>query len=66
MIPPLNVLGMPLEAALTLCRAQGLPEPEVITTQAPRNQRSEGTLRVIRVREGQWTVSAFMDDTPKE
>jgi len=66
LIPPLNVLGMPLEDALALCRAQGLPEPEVITTCAPRGQRSEGTLRVIRVREGQWTVSAFMDETPKE
>ena len=63
---PDSVLGMPLDAALALCRAQGLPEPAIVATQAPRGQRSEGTLRVIRVREGQWTVSAFMDDTPKE
>lgn len=61
-----NVLGMRLDAALSLCRAQGMAEPEIIVTQAPRLQRSEGTLRVIRVREGQWTVSSFMDATPKE
>ena len=61
-----NVLGMRLDAALALCRAQGMAEPEIIATQAPRGQRSEGTLRVIRVREGQWTVSSFMDATPKE
>ncbi len=57
---------MPLEDALRLCRAHGMAEPEVIATHAPRGQRSEGTLRVIRVRPGQWTVSAFMDETPKE
>ena len=66
MIPAEQLLGMRLEDALSLCRAQGLAEPEVIATHAPRGQRSEGTLRVIRVREGQWTVSAFMDNTPKE
>ncbi len=65
-MPAVNVLGMRLEDALALCRKQGMAEPEVIATHAPRSQRSEGTLRVIRVCEGQWTVSSFMDDTPKE
>ena len=31
-----NVLGMRLDAALSLCRAQGMAEPEIIVTQAPR------------------------------
>jgi len=66
LIPPVNVLGMRLEDALRLCRAQGMAEPAIIATHAPRGQRSEGSLRVIRVREGEWTVSSFMDDTPKE
>ncbi len=65
MIPD-NVLGMRLEDALSLCRAKGMAEPRIIATHAPRGQRSEGTLRVVRVREGEWTVSAFMDAAPKE
>ena len=61
-----SVLGMRLDDALALCRARGMAEPVIIATHAPRGQRSEGTLRVIRVREGEWTVSSFMDETPKE
>lgn len=61
-----SVLGMRLDDALALCRAQGMAEPAIVATHAPRNQRSDGSLRVIRVREGEWTVSAFMDETPKE
>ena len=63
---PLNVLGMRLDDALALWRSHHLPEPSIVAAHAPRSQRSEGSLRVIRVREGQWTVSSFMDDTPKE
>lgn len=66
MIPAVNVLGMRLEDALSLCREQGAAEPAIVATHAPRGQRSEGTLRVVRVREGEWTVSSFMDITPKE
>jgi len=59
------VLGMRLDDALALAYQKGL-EPTIVHTSAPRAQREGGTLRVIRVREGEWTVSAFMDDTPKE
>lgn len=61
----INVLGMKLEDALAVVRAAGI-EPTVITTRAPRDQRSGGTLRVVRVRGNEVTVSAFMDDTPHE
>ena len=63
-----SFLGMPLDAALDLARSLGLPEPEIIRTCAPRRREEEpqGTLRVIRVRDAQWTVSAFQDASPKE
>lgn len=54
------VLGMDLESALAHLRDMGI-QPEIVTTCAPRNQREGGTLRVIRVREGEITVSAFQD-----
>lgn len=66
MIPSVNVLGMRLEDALSLWRQQGMEEPTIITTAAPRGQRSGGTLRVLRVRQGEWVVSAFLDETPME
>ena len=65
-MPPVNVLGMRLDDALALCREHNMAEPVIVATHAPRSQRSEGSLRVIRVREGEWTVSSFLDDTPKE
>ena len=55
-----KVLGMRLEDALKILADMGI-EPNVVTTVAPRNQREGGTLRVIRVREGEITVSAFQD-----
>lgn len=55
-----QVLGMRLEDALTLLRAEGI-DPKIVTTTEPRNQREGGTLRVIRVRKGEITVSAFQD-----
>ncbi len=55
-----KVLGMRLEDALKILRAMGI-EPAVVTTTAPRTQREGGTLRVIRVRDGEITVSAFQD-----
>lgn len=57
---------MRLEDALAQAKAWGLPEPEIITTQAPRSQRTGGTLRLLRVRENEWVVSAFLDDVPAE
>ena len=64
------LLGLPLEAALKTARAWGA-EPRVLVTNAPRRkgddaaQPREGTLRVIRVREGELTVSAFQDGEPR-
>lgn len=66
MIQPADLLGMRLEDALAKVKALGLPEPAIITTQAPRGQRSGGTLRILRVRENEWVVSAFMDGAPAE
>ena len=56
---------MTLEEALRVCEAQGL-SPRVQTTCAPRTERTGGTLRVIRVRGEELTVSAFLDGDPVE
>lgn len=66
MTQPDALLGMRLEDALAQAKALGLPEPGIITTKAPRGQRSGGTLRVVRVRENEWVVSAFLDGAPTE
>ena len=63
---PESVLGMPLDEALALARRIGMGEIRITQTLAPRDQRSGGTLRVIRVREDEWTVAAFLDETPRE
>ncbi len=66
-----TLLGLPLEEALAAARASGF-EPRVLVTHAPRRKGEEaavlrqGTLRVIRVREGELTVSAFPDGEPKK
>lgn len=60
-----EVLGMRLEDALALYRADGV-EPTVTITHAPRDQRNGGTLRVIRAGENEVTVGVFMDDVPKQ
>ena len=59
-----DLLGLPLEEALARLAARG-ETATVVQTSAPR-PRLGGTLRVVRVREGELTVSAFMDDTPNE
>lgn len=65
------LLGLPLEKALEIARAWGV-EPRVLVTRAPKRRGEEdsapreGTLRVIRARAGELTVSAFQDGTPKE
>lgn len=66
MTSPVNLLGLPLEDALAKAQAMGLPKPAIIITQPPRGQREGGTLRVLRVRENEWVVSAFLDGTPTE
>ena len=72
-----SLLGLPLEAALETARTWGV-EPKVLVTCAPRRKGEdsaaprEGTLRVIRVREGvapggvELTVSAFPDGDPRK
>ena len=66
-----SLLGLPLEKAVERCRAGGC-EPQVIVTRAPRRKGVEGgtlseggSLRVIRARENELTVSAFQDQDPR-
>ena len=66
-----SLLGLPLDKALETARAWGA-DPKVLVTCAPRRKGEEaaavreGTLRVIRVREGELTVSAFQDGDPQK
>ena len=66
-----SLLGLPLDRALETVRAWGM-EPKVLVTCAPRRkgeesaQPREGTLRVIRAREGELTVSAVQDGDPRK
>ena len=65
-----SLLGLPLQQALDTARIWGA-EPTVLVTCAPRRKGEdassprEGTMRVIRVREGALTVSIFPDGHPK-
>ena len=66
-----SLLGLPLDKALEAARAWGV-EPKVLVTCAPRRKGEEdtgmrdGTLRVIRARAGELTVSAFQDGDPRK
>ena len=66
-----SLLGLPLDKAAGIARAWGI-EPKVLITCAPRRKgeacadAQEGTLRVIRAREGELTVSAFQDGDPRQ
>ena len=66
-----SLLGLPLDKAVETVRAWGV-EPKVLVTCAPRRKGEEdtgareGTLRVIRAREGELTVSAFQDGDPRK
>ena len=66
-----SLLGLPLDQALETARAWGV-EPKVLVTCAPRRKGEEdtgareGTLRIIRAREGELTVSAFQDGDPRK
>ena len=66
-----SLLGLPLDKAVETARAWGV-EPKVLVTCAPRRKGEEdtgareGTMRVIRAREGELTVSAFQDGDPKQ
>ena len=65
-----TLLGLPLDKALDIARTWGV-EPKVLVTCAPRRKGEEdtgvreGTMRVIRARENELTVSAFPDGDPK-
>ena len=65
-----SLLGLPLERALDIARTWGM-EPKVLVTCAPRRKGEEasavreGTMRVIRAREMELTVSVFPDGDPK-
>ena len=72
-----SLLGLPLQNALETARTWSV-EPKVLVTCAPRRKGEdsaaprEGTLRVIRAREGdapgegELTVSAFPDGDPRK
>ena len=66
-----SLLGLPLDKAVETARAWGV-EPRVLVTCAPRRKGEddsavrEGTMRVIRARTGELTVSAFQDGDPKK
>ena len=66
-----SLLGLPLDKAVETARAWGV-EPKVLVTCAPRRKGEEdtsareGTLRVIRAREGELTVSACQDGDPRK
>ena len=66
-----SLLGLPLDAALAAARAWGV-EPKVLVTCAPHRKGEEsaepreGTMRVIRAREGELTVSVFQDGDPRK
>ena len=66
-----SLLGLPLDVALRIVRTWGC-EPKVLVTCAPRRKGDEdtgmreGTLRVIRAKEMELTVSAFQDGDPRK
>ena len=66
-----SLLGLPLDKAVETARAWGV-EPKVLVTCAPRRKGEEasavreGTMRVIRAREGELTVSVFPDGDPRK
>ena len=66
-----SLLGLPLEKALDIARTWSM-EPKVLVTCAPRRKGEEasavreGTMRVIRAREMELTVSVFPDGDPRK
>ena len=66
-----SLLGLPLDQAVEIARTWG-HDPKVLVTCAPRRKGEEnsgareGTLRVIRARDGDLTVSAFQDGDPRQ
>ena len=56
-----DVLGMRLTDALACLQADG-QTVNVVWTRAPGKPREGGEARVVRVRPGEVTVSAFLED----
>lgn len=63
---PEALLGLPLERALALLAAAGLPAPQIAETAAPPAPRQSGTLRVVAASPdaGRLTVARFEDAMP--
>jgi len=56
-----ELLGMRLEDALEKLRCAVEPRPEILYSAAPKGERAQGVMRVVRVRPGQLTVCTFLD-----
>ena len=61
---PEEALGLPLEGALRRLAESGLDAPRVTETADPRGAHEDGTLRVVRVKDGEWVVARFRDGAP--
>lgn len=63
-----DVLGLPLETALSLLKARGIAFTQVVWTGVPKNPGPEGTARVVAVRqEGRVLVAArFPNEVARE
>ena len=62
---PEEALGLPLEEALRRWAESGQDAPAVRETADPRGAHADGTLRVIRVRGGEWVTARFHDAPPR-
>ena len=63
-----KILGRSVEAALSSLPAGSEP-PRIVETAAPRRDgqtRTEGTLRVVACREGEWIAARFLDAPPRK
>ncbi|MDO4484748.1 MAG: hypothetical protein Q4C54_10085 [Clostridia bacterium] len=63
MFSPDALLGLPLDRAEQMLEACGV-KMEIITSRAPRTERTGGTPRVVRVQDGAVTVCDFPDGVP--
>ena len=61
-----ELLGLPLERALQLIEAKGLPRPQVVYTASPKSAREAGTLRVVAASDGCLTAARFLDGMPED
>lgn len=58
-----EIIGLPLDQALSALKARGVPDVCIVESKAPRGARNTGALRVTCVRDGGKTliVSRFLD-----